>query len=59
MHRRKGTLNTPQSIIDEIVTKHRNGATLKSLSAEYVKPFKTIKYMCTRENSKVRRQKEG
>lgn len=59
MHRQKGTLNTPQSIIDEIVTKHRNGATLKSLSAEYGKPFKTIKNMYTRENNKVRRQKEG
>jgi gentisate 1,2-dioxygenase len=59
MHRQKGTLNTPQSIIDEIVTKHRNGETIKLLSAEYAKPFKTIKNMCTRENNKMRRQKEG
>ena len=56
MHRQKGT---PNSIIDEIVMKHRNGATLKSLSSECGKPFKTIKNMCTRENNKVRWQKEG
>lgn len=59
MHRQKGTLNTPQSIIDEIVAKHHKGATIKSLSMEYGKPFKTIKNMCTRENNKVRRQEEG
>jgi len=59
MPREKGTLNTPQSIIDEIVSKHKSGATLKELSIEYGKPFKTIKNMCTRENNKVRRQEEG
>lgn len=59
MPRQKGTPNTPQNTIDEIVTKHRNGATIKLLSAEYGKPFKTIKNMCTRENNKERRQKEG
>ena len=56
---KKGTLNTPQSIIDEIVAKHRNGATVRSLSEEYSKPFKTIKNMCTRENSKERRKEAG
>lgn len=59
MPRKIGTLNTPQSIIDEIVSKHRNGATLKSLSMEYSKPFKTIKNMCTRENNKERRKEYG
>ncbi|MEG0473958.1 MAG: hypothetical protein RR588_16645 [Solibacillus sp.] len=59
MHRQKGTQNTPQSIIDEIVKRHRAGATVKTLAEEYGKPFKTIKNMCTRENNKVRRQEEG
>lgn len=59
MGRKKGTGNTPQNIIDEIVAKHRNGVTLKSLSEEYEKPFKTIKNMCTRENNKERRKKAG
>lgn len=59
MPRRKGTGNTPQSIIKEIVAKHRSGVTIKSLSEEYSKPFKTIKNMCTRENNKERRKKAG
>lgn len=59
MPRQKGTLNTPQSLIDEIMTKYHNGATIKSLSVEYGKPSKTIKNMCTRENNKVQRRKEG
>lgn len=59
MPRKKGTRNTPQSIIEEIITKHRGGATLKSLSLEYDKPFKTIKNMCTRENNKERRRELG
>lgn len=59
MHRQKGTRNTPQSIIDEIVKKHHVGITLKALAEEYEKPIKTIKNMCTRENNKVRRQEEG
>lgn len=59
MPRQKGTKNTRQSIIDEIVKKHALGASLKLLAAEYAKPFKTIKNMITRENNKVRRQAEG
>ena len=54
MPRRKGTLNTPQKIIDEIVGKHREGESIKSLAEKYNKPFKTIKNMCTRENNKLR-----
>ena len=54
MPRRKGTPNTPQAIIDEIVRKHHEGATLKSLAEEYKKPFKTIRNMCTRETNKLR-----
>ena len=54
MSRQKGTPNTPQAIIDEIVRKHHEGATLKSLASEYKKPFKTIRNMCTRENNKLR-----
>lgn len=53
MPRRKGTPNTPQVIIDEIVRRHHEGETLKSLAAEYGKPFKTIRNMCTRENNKL------
>lgn len=59
MPRKKGTRNTPQSKIDEIVAKHQSGATLKSLSEEYGKPFKTIKNMCTRENNKDRCKEAG
>jgi len=56
---RKGTLNTPQSVIDEIVNKHVSGETLRELAQEYEKPYKTIKNMCTRENNKKRRQEAG
>lgn len=59
MSRKKGTPNTPQSIIDEIVAKHRAGATRQELSVEYGKPYKTIKNMCTRENNKKRRVSGG
>lgn len=54
MPRHKGTPNTPQGIIDEIVQKHQEGEPLKSLAKEYGKPFKTIRNMCTRENNKRR-----
>ena len=43
MPRQKGTPNTPQKIIDEIVRKHREGESIKSLVEKYNKPFKTIK----------------
>lgn len=59
MSRQKGTLNTPQSIIDEIVRRHRAGITLTELAQEYKKPFKTIKNMCTRENNKKHRKENG
>lgn len=51
---RKGTLNTPQKIIDEIVRNHHEVESIKSLAEKYNKPFKTIKNMCTRENNKLR-----
>ena len=54
MPRRKGTLNTPQKIIDEIVRRHHEGESIKSSAEKYNKPFKTIKNMCTRENNKLR-----
>lgn len=59
MSREKGTLNTPQSIIDEIVERHHQGVTHKQLAQEYGKPYKTIKNMCTRENNKIRRKEAG
>ncbi len=55
MHRQKGTPNTPQAVIDEIVRRHREGETVRSLAAEYGKPFKTVANMCTRENNKLRK----
>ena len=54
MPRRKGTLNTPQIIVDEIMKKHDNGVSTKELSKEYDKPLKTIQNMITRENNKKR-----
>lgn len=54
MPRRKGTPNTPQVVIDEIIQKHQNGVSLKELAQEYNKPYKTIKNMITRENNKKR-----
>ena len=56
MPREKGTPNTPQSIIDEIIERHRQGITIKQLAQEYGKPYKTMKNMCTRENNKARRK---
>lgn len=54
MPRKKGTPNTPQVIIDEIVAKHRAGIPIRALAQEYDKPLKTIKNMYTRENNKKR-----
>ena len=54
MPRQKGTPNTPQKIIEEIVRKHHEGESIKALAAKYNKPFKTIRNMCTRENNKLR-----
>jgi len=59
MPREKGTLNTPQNIIEEIVAKHKAGATIRELTQEYRKPYKTMKNMCTRENNKARRKEAG
>lgn len=59
MPRGKGTPNTPQSEIAEIVTRHKSGVILRELAVEYGKPYKTIKNMITRENNKVRREGFG
>ncbi len=59
MSRVKGTSNTPQAIINEIIKKHGTGVSRTALAAEYGKPFKTIKNMITRENNKRCRQEAG
>ena len=59
MPRQKGTSNTPQSVIDEIVKQHQQGKTKAALAREYGKPFKTIRNMITRENNKVRLRESG
>lgn len=59
MHRQKGTRNTPQSIIDEIMAKHKLGATVSELAKEYGKKYETIKSMIKRENRKERRVEAG
>ena len=56
MPRQKGTPNTPQVIIDEIVEKHLNGKSIRELATEYEKPFKTTRNMTWRENRKKRKQ---
>jgi len=59
MSRRKGTLNTPQEIVDEIIEKHGQGMTRQELANVYGKPFKTIKAMIWRENRKKDRIDHG
>lgn len=59
MHRQKGTRNTPQVIIDEIVRKHTEGKSTRELSVEYGKPYKTIRNMIAREARKKRRLEAG
>lgn len=59
MHRKKGTRNTPQSIIDEIIAKHNAGITVNELSQEYSKTYYTIKSMIKRENRKFRQIETG
>ena len=59
MHRQKGTKNTPQAIIDEIVRRHQEGISVADLSRIYSKPFKTIKNMVYREGRKQWESKKG
>ena len=59
MPRQKGTANTPQKIIDEIISKHSDGISKRELSMEYGKPYKMIRNMITRENNKKRNQEAG
>lgn len=56
---KKGTRNTPQAIIDEIIRKHKEGTTRKELAEFYEKPFDTIKSMIKRENEKQRKLDAG
>lgn len=60
MPREKGKQNTPQSIIDEIMRMHnQDGVSIRELSSIYKMPFKSVKNMVTRENSKKRLVKAG
>lgn len=59
MHRQKGTKNAPQAVIDEIVRRHQEGASVSELAQIYNKPFKTIKNMVYREGKKQREAKKG
>ncbi|WP_312641041.1 imidazolonepropionase [Hydrogenoanaerobacterium sp.] len=59
MHRKKGTLNTPQTIIDEIVVRHRAGIMIRELAEDCNKSYKTIKSMIYRENCKERQKEFG
>jgi len=56
---RKGTKQTPQSMIEEIMEEHRQGVTRKELAEKYDKPFGTIKAMIRRENEKKRKVATG
>ena len=59
MHRQKGTTNTPQSIIDEIIARHKAGERITDLAREYGKTYETIKSMVKRENRKICQSEEG
>jgi predicted transcriptional regulator len=59
MHRQKGTLNTPQSIIARIIIQHKAGRTIADLAKEYGKTYETVKSMIKRENKKNRRVEAG
>lgn len=59
MPRKKGTPNTPQILIDEIIQQHARGKSVKELAIKYNKPYKTIKNMITRENRKKDKRAEG
>lgn len=51
---RKGTKQTPQIIIDEIMKEHQNGVSIREISIIYNKPFKTIDNIIYKENLKKR-----
>lgn len=55
----KGTKQTPQVIIGQIIEEHINGATRKELAIKYNKPFATIKAIIRRENEKGRKLAAG
>jgi hypothetical protein len=59
MHRQKGIPNTPQSIIDEIVTRHKAGKKIADLAQEYGKTYETVKSMVKRENRKECQREDG
>ena len=59
MSRKKGTLNSPESIIAEIVQLHIDGVSVRELAKVYDKPFWTIKNMIRRERQKINLQANG
>lgn len=59
MHREKGTPNTPQAVIEQIVRRHHAGETIRALSDEYGKPYKTVRNMVYREGRKKREAEKG
>jgi len=55
MHRQKGTRNTAQTIIEEIMRRRQEtGVSVLQLAEEYGKPYETIRSMIVRENKKNR-----
>lgn len=59
MPRKKGTLNSPASIIAEIVKQHVEGVSVGELAKIHDKPFWTIKNMIRRERKKTNLQANG
>jgi len=58
MHRAKGTRNTPPAIIATIIKEHADGKSVRALSEEYGKPFKTVRNMIWRSYRKQRQANE-
>ena len=59
MSRKKGTLNSSQSKIAEIVQQHVGGMSVRELAEIYGKPFWTIKNMIRRERQKTNLKANG
>jgi predicted ArsR family transcriptional regulator len=60
MPREKGKLNTPQSIINEMMRMHKEDeVTVRELSSIFKMPFKSVKNMVTRENKKTHQVEAG
>ncbi len=59
MSRKKGTPNSPASIISEIIQQHIDGVSVRELAKIHDKPFWTIKNMIRRERQKTNLQANG